>query len=158
MADDVNLLDVAYATTGYTGAALANIINLGALLAAKDNRDKIRQSDLTGALELETLGKVAQEANSDQRQKRLAVHEVRAQLISPFSAFGLIDLPQLLSHRRRQSGTKSPVVPRLHISLSGPHIVTFCCEDDDAMCGLLVESSGEGGYVVCVLPLMTMPN
>jgi cell division protease FtsH len=100
MADDVNLLDVAYATTGYTGAALANIVNLGALLAAKDNRNTIRQSDLMGALELETLGKVAQESNSEQRQKRLAVHEVRipTQLIIPtLRLLDPISLPHLLS-------------------------------------------------------------
>jgi cell division protease FtsH len=82
MGADVDLRELAYSTSGYTGAALANIVNLGALLAAKNERNCITQADLMGALELETLGKVASEHFSDERKKRLAVHEASKALLA----------------------------------------------------------------------------
>jgi cell division protease FtsH len=56
---DVDLKEIAFQTTGYTGAGLANIINMAALLAAKEQRTAICQNDLLNAVETESMGKVS---------------------------------------------------------------------------------------------------
>ena len=49
LADDINpdsVDSLAYETEGYSGAALANLVNLGLLQAQYDGRDKISLGDL----------------------------------------------------------------------------------------------------------------
>lgn len=82
LGDDVDLKEVAMGTMGYTGAGLANIINIAALIAAKDQRAKVMQSDLMSALELQTMGKLTDDHYSISRQKRLAVHEAGCALLT----------------------------------------------------------------------------
>jgi len=43
---DADLHDIALATSGATGADLANMVNEGALLAVKENRNAVTQKDL----------------------------------------------------------------------------------------------------------------
>ena len=46
LADDVDLGKVALSTAGFTGADLENLVNEAAILAAKEGRVAIRQSDI----------------------------------------------------------------------------------------------------------------
>jgi len=46
LGEDVDLLRVAKTTSGFTGADLENLLNEAAILAAKENRSFIRQSDI----------------------------------------------------------------------------------------------------------------
>lgn len=54
--DDVNLKRIAERTVGFSGADLMNIMNEGAILAARQNKKKTAQNDLLEAIEKVMLG------------------------------------------------------------------------------------------------------
>jgi len=54
---DADLHEIALATSGATGADLANMVNEGALLAVKENRNAVTQKDRMDAVELVIAGK-----------------------------------------------------------------------------------------------------
>ena len=82
----VDLQKLAEGTVGFSGAALAALVNDAALRAARDSRDFISMEDLEIALEENLLG-VAKPAFDDARGPRLALVEataaVSAVLLSP---------------------------------------------------------------------------
>ena len=49
LGDDVDLAQIAQTTSGFTGADLENLLNEAAILAAKENRVYIQQSDIRHA-------------------------------------------------------------------------------------------------------------
>lgn len=80
---DVDLNKIALATPGATGADLANMINEAALLAVKNNRDQVEQSDLMEAVESVIAGKEKKDRILNPKEKRLvAYHEVGHALVS----------------------------------------------------------------------------
>jgi cell division protease FtsH len=46
VADDINLRELAFETQRYSGAQLANLVNIAASIAGKEGRDAIAQDDL----------------------------------------------------------------------------------------------------------------
>lgn len=83
VADDVtekNLRELAFDTQRYSGAAIANLVNLAAMRAERDTRDQIRYQDLTDALQYDRLGP-DRSPYSAPRQKRLAVQEAATALV-----------------------------------------------------------------------------
>ena len=77
LADAVDLDSVAQATSGFAGADLANLVNEAALLAARAQRTRVEQQDLSEAIErvvagLEKKSRVLQ----DDEKKVVAYHEV----------------------------------------------------------------------------------
>jgi cell division protease FtsH len=56
LADDVNLNDLARGTPGFSGAELANLINEGALFAARNNQREITMNDLDKARDKTIMG------------------------------------------------------------------------------------------------------
>lgn len=82
LAADVDLRVVAGDTRGFTGAALANLVNLAALAAAQEGCELIAARHFESALETATLGKPA--PGSSPRpgdvSRRLALHRVAAAL------------------------------------------------------------------------------
>jgi len=56
LADDVNINDLARGTPGFSGAELANLINEGALFAARSNQRVITMSDLDKARDKMIMG------------------------------------------------------------------------------------------------------
>ena len=77
LADAVDLDSVAQATSGFAGADLANLVNEAALLAARNQRTRVEQQDLSEAIErvvagLEKKSRVLQ----DDEKKVVAYHEV----------------------------------------------------------------------------------
>lgn len=58
VADDVDLHEIANDARGFTGAALANLVNQAALAAARDVAPRIDMEHLRQALEAELMGKV----------------------------------------------------------------------------------------------------
>lgn len=75
LAQDVDLEQVAASTPGMTGADLANLVNEGALLAARRGQDAVTQRDLTDALEKVQLGAARKVLISDEERRRTAYHE-----------------------------------------------------------------------------------
>ena len=83
MASDVSLGKIAAMTPGMAGADLANIINEGALLAVRRNRETVEQKDLEEAVERVVAGleKKSRVLNQEER-KRVAHHEIGHALVA----------------------------------------------------------------------------
>ena len=81
LAADVDLDRLAASTPGMTGADLANLVNEGALLAARRNQDDVRQRDLTDALEKVQLGTARNVVIPAEERRRTAYHEAGHALI-----------------------------------------------------------------------------
>ncbi|ANE53731.1 ATP-dependent zinc metalloprotease FtsH [Methylomonas sp. DH-1] len=56
LADDVNINDLARGTPGFSGAELANLINEGALFAARNNQREVTMTDLDKARDKTIMG------------------------------------------------------------------------------------------------------
>lgn len=76
MAQDVDLGVLAQRTPGFTGADLANLVNEGALLAARNNEVKITMADMEEAAERVMMGPERKSRVITDEEKRLtAYHE-----------------------------------------------------------------------------------
>jgi cell division protease FtsH len=75
LSPEVDLDAVAGSTPGMVGADLANLVNEAALLAASRGHDRVRQSDLTAALEKIVLGAERKVLLSADDRRRIAYHE-----------------------------------------------------------------------------------
>ncbi len=81
--DDINVKKVALATTGLSGADLANIVNEGALLAVRASRTTVSHKDLIKAVEIIVGGKEKKENHiSAKERKVIAYHEIGHALTS----------------------------------------------------------------------------
>lgn len=80
---DTDLRDVALATSGATGADLANMVNEGALLAVKEGRKTVAQKDLMEAVEVVIAGKEKKDRVLNPKERKMvAYHEVGHALVS----------------------------------------------------------------------------
>ena len=76
MAPGVELTPIARATTGFSGAELANIVNEAALIAARKGHSAVLQQDLEEAREKERWGRERRSLELTEREKYMtAVHE-----------------------------------------------------------------------------------
>ncbi len=76
IADDVSVTSLARGTPGMAGADLANLVNEGALLAARKNHDKIYMNDLEEAKDRVMLGAERKSLVMKDEERRLtAFHE-----------------------------------------------------------------------------------
>jgi cell division protease FtsH len=81
LAKDVDLEQLAASTPGMTGADLANLVNEGALLAARRSQDVVHQRDLTDALEKVQLGTARNVVIPEEERRRTAYHEAGHALV-----------------------------------------------------------------------------
>ena len=83
MADNVDLHEIALATSGAVGADLANMINEGAINAVKHGRMAVTQADLFEAVEVVLVGKEKKDrVMSKQERNIVSYHEVGHALIT----------------------------------------------------------------------------
>ncbi|MFJ8436600.1 ATP-dependent zinc metalloprotease FtsH [Kitasatospora sp. NPDC094019] len=75
LAGDADLVQLAKATPGMTGAELANLVNEAALLAVKRRQDAVNGRDLSDALEKVQLGAVRPLVMPQSERERTAYHE-----------------------------------------------------------------------------------
>ena len=76
LAPDVDLGPIARATTGFSGAELANLVNEAALIAARHNKPTVQQADLEEAREKVRWGRERRSMEiSDKEKYMTAVHE-----------------------------------------------------------------------------------
>ena len=76
LGDDVNLEQIAQTTAGFTGADLENLLNESAIIAAKDNRQFIRQADINQAFIKVGIGSEKKSRVISQHEKEItAYHE-----------------------------------------------------------------------------------
>ncbi len=77
MGDDVDFEEIALATSGAVGSDLANMVNEAAILAVKNNRNYVKQSDLLESVEVVIAGKEKKDRVMNEKEKRtVAYHEV----------------------------------------------------------------------------------
>ena len=83
MASDVNLEALAKATIGFSGADLENVINEGAILAARRNQKQITMTDLQESIEKVRLGPERRTRVISQEEKEIvAYHEAGHALVA----------------------------------------------------------------------------
>ena len=83
MHDSVNLEEIALATSGAVGSDLANIINEAAILAVKEGRTVVKQSDLMESVEVVFAGKEKKDRILGPEEKKIvAFHEVGHALVA----------------------------------------------------------------------------
>lgn len=76
LGDDVNLEQIAQTTAGFTGADLENLLNESAIIAAKNDRQYIRQSDVNQAFIKVGIGSEKKSRIISQHEKEItAYHE-----------------------------------------------------------------------------------
>jgi cell division protease FtsH len=75
LAGDVELSVIASSTPGMVGADLANLVNEGALLAARRDHTKVTRQDLYDSLERIVLGAERKVMLSEEDRRRTAYHE-----------------------------------------------------------------------------------
>ncbi|WP_370568275.1 ATP-dependent zinc metalloprotease FtsH [Methylacidimicrobium sp. AP8] len=86
LAPTVNLSEIAHATSGFSGADLANVMNEAALLAARRKAQQIEQSDLLEALEKVVAGPERRSLRlAEAEKRRVAYHEVGHALVAAFT-------------------------------------------------------------------------
>lgn len=82
MGEDVNLRTIAERTVGFSGADLQNLMNEGAILAARENRKKVTQYDLIRSIEKVMLGPERKSHVLNKREKEItAYHEAGHALV-----------------------------------------------------------------------------
>ena len=81
LADDVDLAELARSTSGLSGADLANLLNEGALLAARRNKKKVERIDLEDAREKVLFGRERRRLMDDKEKRMTAVHEAGHALV-----------------------------------------------------------------------------
>jgi cell division protease FtsH len=111
--EDVDLDGLAASTPGMAGANLRNLVNEGALLAARRGQDRVRHSDLTESLEKLVLGAERRITMLPDERERTAYHE---------SGHALLGMIQHGADPVR----KVSIIPR-----GGALGVTFQAPDDD---------------------------
>lgn len=76
LGDDVDLAQIAQTTSGFTGADLENLLNEAAILAAKENRIYIQQSDIRHAFVKVGIGAEKKSKVVSEKEKKItAYHE-----------------------------------------------------------------------------------
>ena len=76
LGDDVDLAQIAQTTSGFTGADLENLLNEAAILAAKENRVYIQQSDIRHAFVKVGIGSEKKSKVVSEKEKKItAYHE-----------------------------------------------------------------------------------
>ncbi len=77
LSDDVNLEKIAKHTPGFSGADLENLMNEGAILAARNNRKIIMMSDLENSIEKVLMGPERKSRVLNEKETKItAYHEV----------------------------------------------------------------------------------
>ncbi len=81
--DSVDFNSIARATSGASGAELANIVNEGALRAVRMGRSRVNQSDLEESVEVVIAGYQRKDASVSENERRIvAYHEVGHALVA----------------------------------------------------------------------------
>ena len=100
LSDDVDLTRIAKITTGYSGADLSNLLNEAAIIAAKNDREEITNSDIENAnLKVMMGSEKRSRVLSDEEKKLTAYHEAGHAVVAR-----LVD--------KTQSVTTVSIIPR----------------------------------------------
>jgi cell division protease FtsH len=83
--DEVGIEDVSRKTVGFSGADIENMLNEAAILAARENRDKITPKDLDNASLKVTMGEERRTLMTEDEKKITAYHEAGHAVVAAMS-------------------------------------------------------------------------
>jgi len=97
LAPSVDLIAVARQTPGMSGADLANLLNEGAIIAARSNKTEVDQDDISNALERISIGMEKKDAVMTEKKRKLvayheAGHAILGALMSDFDIVAKISI------------------------------------------------------------------
>lgn len=108
VAGDTDFRQLARISTGLSPAAIANIVNAAALLAAKEDAEAVTQGHFHRVLEQHLLGgpAVAGAAPLDEKgRERIAVHEAGHALVAKLLEVGIVEKVSILKRGRSLGAT-----------------------------------------------------
>jgi cell division protease FtsH len=138
LAPDVDLGGLAATTAGMVGADLANLVNEGALLAARRKHEQVTMSDFSDALEKIVLGAARKIMLSDADRRRTAYHEAGHALVGMLSPGA-------------DPVRKISIIPRsrsLGVTLSAPEADQFNYDEQGLLARISVATGGRAAEEV----------
>ena len=129
LAKEVDLHVVARSTPGFSGADLENLLNEGALLAARGNKKKVSQHHLEEAREKIAFGRERRKLMDDDDKKITAVHEAGHALVQAVIDDGTLPVHKVTIIPRGQSLGSTMFVPKKDMlnHAKGHALNQICC-------------------------------
>jgi len=112
LADDVDLSVIARGTPGLSGAELANLLNEGALLAARRNKKKVDMHDIEDAREKVQFGRERRRIMDDEDKKIVAYHEAGHALVGAVVDDGIFPVHKVTIIPRGRSLGSTMYIPK----------------------------------------------
>ena len=103
LSEDVELKSLARATVGFSGADLANLLNEGALIAARRRKQVVERIDLDDAREKISFGRERRRVMDDEDRKIIAYHEAGHAVVQAVVDDGLLPIHKVTIIPRGQS-------------------------------------------------------
>lgn len=112
LAEDVNLKFVARNTPGFSGADLANLLNEGALIAARYNKKAVEMEDIDEARDKISFGRERRKLMDDEDRKITAYHEAGHALVQAVVDDGHLPVHKVTIIPRGQSLGSTMFMPK----------------------------------------------
>ncbi|EIP97034.1 ATP-dependent metalloprotease FtsH [Opitutaceae bacterium TAV1] len=115
LGEDVSLTEIARGTSGFSGADLANLLNEGALLAARRNKKKVERIDIDDAREKVLFGREHRRAMDDEEKRMTAWHEAGHALVQALLDDGILPVHKVTIIPRGRSLGSTMFIPKKDI-------------------------------------------
>jgi len=115
LSEDVDLNSLARATAGFSGADLANLLNEGALIAARRRKKMVERIDLDDAREKISFGTERRRVMDDEDRKIIAYHEAGHAIVQAKVDDGLLPIHKVTIIPRGQSLGSTMFTPKKDI-------------------------------------------
>ncbi|WP_404422563.1 ATP-dependent zinc metalloprotease FtsH [Nibricoccus sp. IMCC34717] len=119
LSDDVDLSVIARGTPGLSGAELANLLNEGALLAARRNKKRVEMIDVDDARDKVLFGRERRRVMDDAEKKLVAWHEAGHAIIQAVLDDGTVPVHKVTIIPRGQSLGSTTYIPTKDILTRG---------------------------------------
>ena len=115
LSEEVELKSLARATAGFSGADLANLLNEGALIAARRRKKHVEPIDLDDAREKISFGRERRRVMYDEDRKIIAYHEAGHAIVQAKTDDGLLPIHKVTIIPRGQSLGSTMFTPKKDI-------------------------------------------
>ena len=115
LAEEVELSKLARASAGFSGADLANLLNEGALIAARRRKKRVEPIDLDDAREKISFGRERRRAMDEEDRKIIAFHEAGHAIVQAVVDDGLLPIHKVTIIPRGQSLGSTMFTPKKDI-------------------------------------------
>lgn len=115
LSEEVELSKLARATAGFSGADLANLLNEGALIAARRRKKRVEPIDLDDAREKISFGRERRRAMDEEDRKIIAYHEAGHAIVQAVVDDGLLPIHKVTIIPRGQSLGSTMFTPKKDI-------------------------------------------